>query len=195
MIEELYQNKYRIKSARLPGWNYGADAYYFITICTYERAHYFGNVLCDDGGVASVALSEIGKIAWDCWLEIPKHFPFVVLDMFVVMPNHIHGIIVIRKNEQKCDDVETQNFASLHNDGWQPNRFGPQSQNLASIIRGFKIGVTKYANNNNIDFKWQSRYYDHIIRDERALRAIRRYIQINSQKWNRDRNNPNNIWM
>ena len=117
------------------------------------------------------------------------------------MPNHLHGIIVIDKYDENNRNennhnpvrVETQNFASLR-DGYA-NKFGPQSKNLASIIRGFKIGVKKYATINNIDFAWQSRFYDHIIRDKISLNKIREYIQINPKMWERDRNNIENIWM
>ena len=154
-----------------------------------------------------MGLNEIGCIATKFWLEIPQHFPFVVFDEFVVMPNHVHGIVVIEKNAVDAEtrggvetrgDVETQNFASLRirNVGnWKPNKFGPQSNNLASIIRGFKIGVTKYANQNDILFQWQPRFYDHIIRDEESLNRIREYIIYNPLKWNEDRNNSENLYM
>ena len=173
-------------------------------------------------------LSDIGKTAENCWCEIPRHFPFVKLDEYVIMPNHIHGIIIIEK-PMICNvsikpvdfmgiPVETQDFASLPTQ--QPNvpnethatqqthathqsdatqqsdatkqsnepssNFGPQSKNIASIIRGFKIGVTKYAVNNNIPFEWQGRYYDHIIRDENDLNRIRKYIIKNPSKWEMD---------
>ncbi len=130
--------------------------------------------------------SEIGKIAQNCWNEIPVHFPFVILDAFIVMPNHVHGILVIDKtvselNEMKTMNgatVETQNLASLQttlrmasqiSSGFfsvPKNHFGPQSKNLASIIRGFKIGVTKNARLIHADFAWQSRFYDHISTKE-----------------------------
>ena len=96
--------------------------------------------------------------------------------------NHIHGIIIIDKN----DIVETQNIASLRPN--KQNKFGAQSKNLASIIRGFKIGVTKYANQNNIPFRWQPRFYDRIIRTEIELRNIREYIVFNPEKWQEDEN-------
>ncbi|MFA4967912.1 MAG: hypothetical protein WC624_06850, partial [Candidatus Margulisiibacteriota bacterium] len=114
-----------------------------------------------------------------------------------VMPNHVHGILVID------DDgvfVETQNFASLHPQPPPPkplqnNQFGPQSKNLASIIRGFKIGVKKYATMHNIYFAWQSRFYDHIVRNHKSLSRIRKYIVENPMKWENDRNNHGNLCM
>ena len=91
-MADKYQNKYRIQSARLPSWNYSSNAAYFITICTVNREHYFGEIIQHN-----MQLSEIGKKANDNWLDIPNHFSFVVLDAFVIMPNHVHGIIVIDK--------------------------------------------------------------------------------------------------
>jgi putative transposase len=151
-----------------------------------------------------VKLSEIGKKADEYWLEIPEHFPFVKLDVHVVMPNHVHGIIIIdkqddgRNNKQNvgCDvvrSVGTQNFASLQAEQpnhQQKNKFGPQSQNLASIIRGYKTGVTKYARNNKIDFSWQSRFHDHIIRNDTEYQRIKNYIINNPKKWKNDSLNP-----
>jgi putative transposase len=175
-MSEKFRNKYRIPSARASWWNYGANAAYFITICTTNSIHYFGKVV--DG---TMQLSAIGKIAQQCWNEIPLHFPFVILDEFVVMPNHIHGIIII----DKPVPVQTQDFVSLTD---KPlNKFGPQSKNLASIIRGFKIGVTKSARLINPDFAWQTRYHDHIIRDQKAHERISNYIQNNPSNWEKDK--------
>ncbi len=124
---------------------------------------------------------------------IPNHFPFVKLNAFVIMPNHLHGIIVIYKNDDgNTNNVETQDFASLqqnHHSG-NPNKFGPQSKNLASIIRGFKIGVIKCATMDGTYFEWQSRYYDRIIRDERELWNVRKCIQNNPLQWDSDDENP-----
>ncbi len=209
----LFANKYRIESARLKNWDYSSNGAYYITICVKDRECVFGNT-----SNGKIILSDIGKTAENCWCEIPRHFPFVNLDEYVIMPNHIHGIIIIEK-PMICNvsikpvdfmgiPVETQDFASLPTQ--QPNvpnethatqqthathqsdatqqsdatkqsnepssNFGPQSKNIASIIRGFKIGVTKYAVKNNIPFEWQSRYYDHVIRDENDLNRIRKYI-------------------
>ncbi len=109
---------------------------------------------------------------------------------------NIHGIIIINdpvKTQNISWIVETQNFASLPPPPSPPssgNRFGPQSKNLASIVRGYKIGVTKYAKKNNIPFQWQSRYYDHIIRDEKSFNNIRQYIIQNPLNWQTDAENP-----
>ncbi|MBU1110972.1 hypothetical protein KKB83_05155 [Patescibacteria group bacterium] len=123
----------------------------------------------------------------------------VELGEFVVMPNHIHGIVIInnppvRSQWNNVNNVETQNLASLRKRKQQPgNQFGPQSRNLGSIVRGFKIGVKKWTTINNVDFAWQPRYYDHIIRNEKSLNHIRQYITENPAKWAEDRNNPENL--
>ena len=125
-------------------------------------------------------LSEIGKMAETFWMAIPEHFPFVQLDAFVVMPNHVHGIIVIDKTDEE-HSKDTKSYVSTK------NQFGPQSKNLASIVRGFKIGVKKYASIHQIDFAWQSLYHDHIIRNDIAYQRIHDYILNNPKKWEEDK--------
>lgn len=213
-MSEKFQNKYRIPSARASWWNYGLNAAYFITICTENRVHYFGNVINGE-----MQLSAIGEIAHQCWHEIPQHFPFVILGEFVAMPNHIHGIIIIDKSDDlKIENsalpndipavqtqyfaspdeialsypndipaVQTQNIASLANNDNPKNTFGPQSQNLPSIIRGFKIGVTKLGREINPNFAWQPRYHDHIIRNQPAHERIANYILNNPANWEKDK--------
>ena len=204
-MSKKFRGKYRIESTRLKNWDYGWNAAYYITICTQDRVCFFGHV--ENG---EMILNEIGLIAQDCWSQIPDHFPFVKLGVHVVMPNHIHGIVVIDKSDDErndgCDDgvtnrhivetqnVETQNFASLPPVSQQQpqqqseykNKFGPQSQNLASIIRGFKIGVTKNSRTINPDFKRQPRFHDHIIRDDDSFHRISKYIINNPLNWKDD---------
>lgn len=185
-MSDRFQNKYRIESTRLKNWDYGWNAPYFVTICTQNRECFFGDVVGGD-----MVLNEIGKIANDCWLEIPEHFPFVKLGEHVVMPNHVHGIVEIDKPDDGRNDqfVETQNFASLQSDQYESstkNKFGPQSKNLASIIRGFKIGVTKNARLINPNFAWQPRYHDHIIRNDESFQKISEYIINNPLNWPSD---------
>lgn len=121
--------------------------------------------------------TEIGKIAREFWLQIPQHFPFVELDEFIVMPNHVHGILFFNKPNQS---------------DWNPNTFGKQSQNLASVIRAYKASVKRFANQNNIEFEWQSRYHDRIIRDFNEFSNIQEYISNNPQKWANDDYNITN---
>ncbi len=161
-----YQETYRIASARLPGWDYGSNAAYFITICTQNRIQAFGEI-----ANGQMNLTDVGQSAQNCWNAIPEHFPFVILDEFVVMPNHVHGIVVIDQQEPRPSDI---------------NRFGPQSKNLASIVRGYKIGVTKFARQHQIPFDWQPRYHDHVIRNAQELARIRKYIKENPQNWAAD---------
>ena len=194
----LFQNKYRVPSARLTGFDYSRDGYYFVTICTKYRIECFGSIMD-----AKMGLSLLGLATDECWRAIPKHFPFVRLDEYIIMPNHVHGILEIYNNVGNVETqnvashtpTETQNVASLRHDKPYKNKFGPQSKNISSIIRGFKIGVTKYAHQNGIPFMWQERFYDRIIRDERALYKIRQYIIENPAKWWRDRNNSSHMFM
>lgn len=216
--------KYRSETVRLKSWDYGWNGVYFITICTHKRKYYFGEVielnahgyvdnvetqdfasLRSNSGKeidskmtaqnnAKMKLSEIGTIAETCWQNIPEHFPFVKLGEFVIMPNHVHGIIIIDKVDDGRNTtdtkhaVDTQNLAYLQPDKQKPlNEFGPQSRNLASIIRGFKIGVTKRARKIQPDFKWQPRYYDHIVRNRKSFNTISEYIRNNPAKWATDK--------
>jgi putative transposase len=199
-----YAGKYRPTSFRKPGWDYGADGSYFITICTHGRKHFFGEIRR-----GQMVFTPAGHAAGECWWAIPDHFPFVRLGEFMVMPNHIHGIITIEKSARmdlkspndvglgevetqylaSTDDggpgnIETQYLASLRNPA--KNRFGPQSKNLASIIRGYKIGVTVMARSSQPEFRWQSRYHDHIIRDDAAYLRIAKYIRRNVASWHND---------
>jgi hypothetical protein len=166
-MTEKFQNKYRIPSTRLQGYDYGSHGLYFVTICTKNRQCYFGTTVETD----NLRPSIIGQIAIDYWMEIPKHYPFVELDEFVVMPNHIHGILFFNRPEKK---------------DWQPNRFGVQSKNLGAVIRAYKSSVKRFANQNHIEFEWQPRYHDRIIRNNKELNAIRQYIFDNPIKWNND---------
>lgn len=217
-MSEKFRNKYRIESTRMQSWDYGSNAAYFVTICTKNRKHYFGDVIETQNLVSpqqpnlvsypqqpnianrfQMQLSEIGKIANQNWLAIPDHFPFVKLGNHVIMPNHMHGIIIIDK---PMDPVQTQNFASLlhQTENNAPvektqsiaslpsstNKFGPQSKNLASIIRGYKSSVKTYATMNTIDFTWQPLFHDHIIKNDNAFHRISEYIFNNPMNWKKD---------
>lgn len=167
---EKFKNKYRIGSARAPWWDYGQNAAYFITICTKNRIHYFGEII-----EQKMCLSPLGECAESCWNDIPNHFPFVKLGVFVVMPNHVHGIIMI--------DKDIKPSPAIYLDDGARNKFDAQSKNIASIIRGFKIGVTKKSKLVYTDFKWQSRFHDHIIRNDIDYQRINDYIENNPLNW------------
>lgn len=170
------QRKHR-RSIRIPHFDYSQPGYYFVTVCTEDRKEYFGNV---ESGV--MCLSEIGAVAERCLRDIPNHFDNVELDEIVVMPNHVHMVTAI------VSRVGAQHIVPLPD---QRNTFQhvvPGS--LGSIIRGFKIGVTKWSRENGKPFGWQPNYYEHIIRNERSLERIREYITHNPLKWELDVENP-----
>jgi putative transposase len=224
----LFHHKYRIETARLKGWDYSKPGAYFVTAVTKDRECIFGRIESGE-----MICNDAGSIANKCWSDIPAHFPNVILDSYIVMPNHVHGIIFITEQnigsnitaqnfaspppditetgmtdnssdkiaaevivDTQNHNVETQNFASLQNIKTlyqnQPipykNKFGPQSKNLASIVRGFKIGVTNWFRNNNFNGTiWQPRFHDHIIRDYETLEKIRNYILHNPETWREDK--------
>jgi REP element-mobilizing transposase RayT len=191
---EKFRNKYRSDTARARFWDYGWNAAYFVTICTKNRECFFGEVV--DG---RMELSPIGHIANSCWYEIPKHFPFVELGTHVIMPDHVHGIIIINKPDDGRNHepmvgapggtrVRVARFCDP--DSGPKNQFGPQSKNLASIIRDFKIGVTKNARKINPGFAWQSRYHDHIIRNQKSFYNISKYIINNPLNWSGNKFHP-----
>lgn len=180
-MEGKYKDKYRISSTRLTGWDYGSHGLYFITICTKDRVRYFGEIenlnsiilnetqnASETQSIASLQATEIGKIANDSWESIPLFHPYVELDDFVIMPDHMHGILFINKPDKT---------------NWETNKFGPQRNNLASILRGYKSSVKTYATTNNIEFLWQSRYYDRVIRNEKEYLNIKNYINHNPENW------------
>lgn len=191
---DKYQNKYRIPSARLQSWDYGNNGAYFITVCTAKRKHYFGEIIN-----GQMHLSEIGKKVNHCWLEIPNHFQFVLIDEFVVMPNHTHGIIVIDKPDNydggglADGPVETGQALSLQP---QPHpRFRNQGKNtISAMVGSCKSAVTNWCNENNFRFGWQSRFHDHIIRDNNELERIRNYIINNPAKWEQDKFFKHGSW-
>jgi len=183
-MNDKYKNKYRIETTRLNGWDYGKNGYYFVTICTKDRIPYFGNVI---NGM--VQLSEIGKIAFDELQKTPeiRKDMNVTLGEFVIMPNHIHCIIIIGENEYNKHCRDAMHGVSTINNTNNTNKFGPQSKNLPSIIRGFKSAVTKRAKIINPDFSWQRNYYEHIIRDEKSFKTISEYIINNPLNWTEDK--------
>ena len=184
------QNYKNRKLNRLRGYNYSQSGWYFITICAKNRKYFLGKILN-----GKMRLSKIGMMAGKFWREIPLHFPDIELDEFIIMPNHIHGIIVINNKVDKIvgnKNVGNKNFCSLQEQLWQTK----WARSLSSVVRGFKIGVIKWCRENNYQyFVWQKSYYDHIIRNEKSLNKIREYIINNPLKWEFDRNNLGNLWM
>ena len=177
----LFKNKYRIESARLKGWDYRNPGYYFVTIVTKRRNHYFGRVAGDD-----VRLSAVGEIAAQCWAENPQHHAGIELDEWIIMPNHVHGIIVLVETVQCTVSTVAKN---------QMAAISPKTGSLSVAVRSFKSAVTKFAHKAGHEFGWQERFWDHIIRDEAELNRIRNYIRANPSKWENDQNNEDGLWM
>ncbi len=184
--------KHHRHSIRLKYYDYSQPGAYFITICTHNRVCLLGKI--KNG---QMILNKFGMIAKQCWLDIPSHYPNVKLDEFVIMPNHIHGIIVIKNVgvqniEPNKNIVGVQNIEPQHNIEPLQNKYQkiiPCS--IGSIVRGYKIGVTKwFLQNTNIVNVWQRNYYEHIIRNEREFNKIREYIINNPLKWELDIENP-----
>ncbi|GAB3317227.1 transposase [Hymenobacter humi] len=167
----LYGERYRINSVRRAGYDYSKGGGYFITICTKNRIPYFGQIqpATDDLHDAYLNGTNLAEQAWHCWQQIPLHFPFAEPDAFVVMPDHVHGILFIHRSAEYVEQAVAQ--------------FGPQSDNLASIIRGFKVGVKAWATRQGLEFAWQSSFYDRIIRNEAELEKIRKYVLDNPNRW------------
>jgi len=209
MSDEKFKNKYRIPSARAQWWDYGNNAAYFITICSVHREHFFGKI-----SNGKMQLSTIGIITDVFWYEILKHSEYIKLGEFVVMPNHVHGILIIDKPSDipvvpvipivpVVPVVETRHALSLpqkyqmsHQIFHQTpisqspgeKRFQNQGKNtLSSIIGGFKSVVTKHSHRLGYDFKWQARFHDHIIRDAEEYQRIANYIANNQRNWKDDR--------
>ena len=182
-----FQNKYRIPSARLKDWDYGSNAIYFVTICTHQREHYFGEITN-----GKMILNEIGELAASEWMKTPEIRPDMNLELgeFVIMPNHFHALITIGKNNYNTGTDamhRVSNETKLYLDAMhRVSTFGSQSKNLASIIRGFKSSVTINARKINSNFAWQTRFHDHIVRDFDSCHRIEQYIQNNPGNWKND---------
>jgi len=186
-MPEKFQNKFRISSSRLKNWNYGENGAYFITICTGNREHFFGEIVSvnDEN---EMQFNEIG-LANLFWSEIPKHFPFVELGNYQVMPNHVHGILIIDKKDivvvvetLQCN-VSTEN--GIKNE--QMAKISPKPGTISTILRSYKSVVTKKSHYIHADFEWQERFHDHIIRDSESFERIQNYIENNVANWKEDK--------
>lgn len=167
------------KPNRLRQYDYSNGGYYFVTVCTKERGEWFGKI--ENG---QMQLNELGKIVFAYWADIPKYYPNITLDEWIIMPDHIHGIIVISSGSivgtEHCS-VRIKNTADI--------------VSLSQVIKSFKDVVTKQIRSDleNFCFLWQRSFYDHIIRSGAVLSRIREYIQNNPLNWENDRNNTENL--
>jgi REP element-mobilizing transposase RayT len=187
-MEKLNPHNQNRVSVRLKGFDYTKPGAYFITVSTFQRKCLFGEI--QNGLMQS---NEYGEIVYSIWEQIPEHFMIVKLDAFVVMPNHVHGIIVIN-GESRNHMLE------------KPEAFGkPVKGSIPTIVRSFKAAVTKKINWLRArhavplhsvfgDIKpqpiWQENYYEHIIRTDEELFQIAEYINNNPNQWENDQENP-----
>jgi putative transposase len=184
-----YKGKYRIDSTRLPAWSYASNAGYFVTICTDRKKCFFGEVVQGE-----MQRSLIGEIAHKLWCEIPNHFSNCQIDSFCVMPNHIHGILIInqiREEEAIQKQEDAIHRVSTRGDdqrGGVTGLFNPMlsKNSLSKIIRWYKGRCTFEINQIYQGFGWQERFHDNIIRNEFALDQIRQYIINNPINWEGD---------
>lgn len=187
-FDDLFKNKYRINSIRLPEYNYSNPGHYCITICTKNRIEYFGKIR--DG---KMYLNKYGIIARQNWLDIVNYFDNIALDEFIIMPNHIHGIIEIQydDNDNNINNVETIHESSLQGN----HRLLCRRKMLIPIVIGkFKMITSKQIHNAGYrNFAWQTGYYDHVIRNGESLNNVREYIRLNPLRWESDRKNPENF--
>ena len=167
------------RSIRLEGYDYSRAGAYFVTVCTNNREYLFGNIVNDEA-----VLSEYGKIVENVWCNLTDHYQNIKMDKFIVMPNHIHGIIIL----MDMDDVGA---------GFKPAPTGLMKYYpLSEIIRAFKTFSARHVNElrktQGISV-WQRNYHEHIVRNENELNRIREYIMNNPLRWQYDRENPDNI--
>ena len=175
------QIRYR-KTVRLQSWDYRNEGLYFITICAKKNKYFFGEI--KDG---SMQLNDIGSFAEKFWMEIPKHFSFIELANFVVMPNHVHGVLNINKLLIDSDDIISPKVCvpEKTTNGGLNERW--KSGSIGVIINQYKRIVTINARKINPNFGWHPRFYDHIIRSSTSFERIQNYIENNPINWNKDK--------
>jgi REP element-mobilizing transposase RayT len=184
----LFKQQYRVESARLRGWDYAAGGWYFVTICTQRGRCFFGDVVDEQ-----MHLSPIGEIVAEEWQKTERIRSDVELDQWVIMPNHLHGII----------GIKDKSLRSMQGTGQQetPHRGVStgarlRAKSLGAIINQFKSVCTKRIRAAGFqNFAWQSRFYDHVIRNEKSMNDIREYIANNPKNWQRDKKKPPNLYM
>lgn len=195
--EGVASSRYHRRSIRLRGWDYSEPGWYYITLVLKDREKLFGDVVGDE-----VRLSTFGKIVRATWLEIPKRFTDAQLDEFIIMPDHLHGIIVledplvgaIHESPQRTKSPERKK--SLHREGRETrqeyiNR--RRKMTLSKLVGWFKMNSSKAINLQRQTPGvpvWQRNYYEHIIRNDADLYRIRTYIEHNPFQWSLDEQNP-----
>lgn len=169
---------------RNPYHDYSKPCSYFITIDVRLGQCLFGFAQTN----YHIELNPLGKMAEKCWQEIPVHFPHIILGKYVVMPNHIHGIVHLQSLDEKDKGYENIELPIRFDPSLpvEPNRFGPLKKgSLAVVLNQYKSAVTRWANSNQHGgvFDWHDRFYDRIVKDKEALFLAEKYIEMNPQKW------------
>ncbi|NEP12886.1 MAG: glucose-6-phosphate 1-dehydrogenase [Symploca sp. SIO2C1] len=176
-------DKHHRQSIRLKNYDYRQAGAYYVTICCYQKRCLLGEII--DGVMHPNLAANTVQAVWD---SLPRHFRFIELDAFVIMPNHIHGIIVIKENDHNIGlkRLNSKKFVT------EPSLAkGTQSGSLGAIVQNFKSVTTRRINrlNRNQGTLWHRNYYDEIIRNEEAYLNIRRYIRENALNWDDDEEN------
>ncbi len=179
------------KNIRAQWHNYNGGLY-FVTFCTKNREHYFGEI--SDG---KMSLTDVGNFADEQFRNVTGHYPYAEIPLWVVMPDHIHAIVIIDNDkipyERRIvgfDSVGSRRATTPQEQNQQSNMSPREIANMQGwmsvVIGGIKSSITKYANSNAIPFSWQSRFYDHIIRDTAEMNSIAEYIENNIAQWECD---------
>jgi REP element-mobilizing transposase RayT len=189
MSQDKPSIQFRHKSIRLRGYDYTTEGIYFVTICSLNREPMFGSIKND-----KMLLSEIGGVIEDTWCDIPNHHPNVSLDHYVIMPNHLHGLIVLSGPESIGQDATSSRDRARLGRAATTEAFGrPVAGSLPTVVRSFKSASTwRVSQSRNCQGKsvWQRNYYEHIIRNDDVLFRAREYIVNNPLKWALDSENP-----
>ena len=188
----MYRNTYRIESTRLRDWDYRSPGWYFVTVCTQNRACFFGGIM-----KGNLKLSRAGQIADSELQNISFHYSNVRLDSAIVMPNHVHAIIVIDGRCCYSADLGADGVPAASKLGAPatPKLGAPAITmlSLSSIVRSYKSGVTRLCKAHGFqNFAWQPRFYDYVLRTNASVNAVRNYIQNNPANWIHDKDNPKN---
>ena len=170
------------QSARLKNYDYSKGGAYFVTVTVDGEGEIFGNIV-----EGKIKLNKAGEIIEKVWMSLPKQFTNVKLDEFVIMPDHFHGIIIFEnKKEGLMNQARTKekNWILMKN----------KKDTLGEITRAFKAKATKLIHEDGFkEFKWHRNYYDHIVRDEKELLIIRKYIKNNQLNLDTEKNNNHNL--
>ena len=180
------------RSIRLKGYDYSKEGMYFITICCHQRICWFGKIENEN-----MILNEYGLIAYNEWGDLPNRFPNIDLGEFVIMPNHMHGIIVIQSSVTTLSETTSLGSGASPDPTNQTGPMNPNNPTIGDMVGAYKslmavkcLEIFKLKNDNQMMGKiWQRNYYEHIIRNEQSFNTISNYIKNNPQNWKNDKFN------